>query len=509
MGELKVGILINYASIVISLSTSFFLTPFVIEKLGMEEYGLFMLSGSVISWLALSDMGLGATVRKYVTAFRARHEENEQKAFLGQATLLFSVLALLTLIVGIVCYFYLEAFFPDLTPEQHSTLQVLYLLTLGNLIVAFPLRPLTCVPSCYLKYIIPGAISLASSLLSAGLTVLLLVWGYKAIGLSMLGVAMGVLGLIAGLIYTIGVLGVRLRFGKPNWRLYREMFQFSFWVFLNQIMDMLYWRAGAPVVARLLGASAVSLFSLGTSFASHFMTASTAISGVIGTKIMQMVAMDVNRESLTDTMIRSGRLQLVILFIILLEFIVLGHDFLTLWVGSTIGEGVTTVWMGALIVLIPLFIPMTQNVGLAVLQAMNIHKGRAIILFYSSLVCVIIGYMLTSFWGPIGMFIGTGISLVFGQCIMINLYYHRRAGLNIPRFFKETYLPAILPVAILLLAGWGWTQIWSVQNWMDFFVSAGVYGTLCAIVLFIFYLNREEKAMFMDPLKRMLGYSKS
>lgn len=505
MNELRAGVIINYASIVISLSTSFFLTPFVIEKLGMEEYGLFMLSGSVISWLALSDMGLGATVRKYVTAFRARHEENEQKAFLGQATLLFSVIAFITLIVGVVCFFYLEEFFPDLTPDQHSTLQVLYLLTLGNMIVAFPLRPLTCLPGCYLKYVIPGLISLSSSLLGAGLTVLLLVCGYKAIGLSVLGVAMGVVGLIAGLIYTIGVLGVRLRFGRPNWKLYREMFQFSFWVLLNQIMDMFYWRAGTPIVARLSGAGAVSLFTLGTSFASYFMTASTAISGVVGTKIMQMVAADADGERLTDTMIRAGRMQLTILCIIILGFLVLGHDFLHLWVGKSIGDGVTTVWLGALLVLLPLFIPLTQNVGLSLLQAMNIHRGRAIFLFYSSLICVIVGYVLTTFWGPIGMFIGTGVSLVFGQCVMINLYYHRRAGLNIPRFFRETYGPAILPAAFLLLAGWGWTQVWAVENWMDFFVAAGVYGLICVVILFLAYLNHDEREIFLAPLKRIFS----
>ncbi len=504
MSELKAGVVINYVSIAISLSTSFFLTPFVIAKLGMEEYGLFMLSGSVISWLALSDMGLGATVRKYVTAFRARHEENEQKLFLGQATMLFSVIAILTLLAGLVCFFFLDAFFPNLTPDQYSTLQVLYLLTLGNLIVAFPLRPLTCLPGCYLKYVVPGIISLCSSLLGTALTILLLLCGFKAIGLSVLSVSLGVLGMVAGLVYTIGVLGVRLRFTRPNWALYREMFRFSFWVLLNQIMDMFYWRAGTPIVARLQGAAAVSLFTLGTSFASYFMTASTAISGVMGTKIMQMVAAEADGESLTDVMIRAGRAQFVVLFIIMAGFSAIGHAFLTLWVGKSLGSGVTTVWLGALCVLVPLFVPLTQNVGISLLQAMNIHKGRAIILFYSSLVCVVCGYIMTSFWGALGMFIGTGVSLAFGQCIMINVYYQRRAGLNIPRFFRETYLPALLPGLGLLALGGGIAWLWPIANWTDFLLAAGVYGSVCALVLFFFYLRREEREMFIGPLRRFL-----
>ena len=83
------------------------------------------------------------------------------------------------------------------------------------------------------------------------------------------------------------------------------------------------------------------------------------------------------------------------------------------------GENIHTIWIGALFVMIPLVIPLTQNTGLAILQALNIHKGRAIILFYSSLVCVILGYFLSQFFGPMGMFIGTSISLIVG-ILLIN-----------------------------------------------------------------------------------------
>ena len=41
--EIKSGAILNYASIVVRLATSFLLTPFVIATLGVVEYGLFML----------------------------------------------------------------------------------------------------------------------------------------------------------------------------------------------------------------------------------------------------------------------------------------------------------------------------------------------------------------------------------------------------------------------------------------------------------------------------------
>lgn len=506
MNELKAGVVINYTSTAIRLATSFFLTPFTIHKLGIEEFGLFSLSGSVIAWLALTDLGLGSAVYKYVTAFRARKEDERQAHFLGQAMMLFSLLGLVTLVAGLVCFFYLDRIFPNLTEYQMGVLQVLFLLTLSNMVLSFPLRPLGCIPGAYMRFLVPGLMGLTASLLNMGLTVLLLTMGYKAIGLTVMSVAVGIVQLVAGLVYSFRFLGVRVVFHRPDLGLYAEMFRFSFWVLLNQLMDLFYWRTGAPIVARLEGAAAVSLFTLGTSFASYFMTASVSISGVLAPKLMQMVALNADKEELTRVMIKTGRLQMLPLAIMILGFAVLGFQFLSLWVGSSIGEGVTVVWLGALLVLVPLFVPLTQNVGISLLQAMNIHRGRAIILFYSSLICVVIGYVLTTLWGAIGMFIGTGVSLICGQCVMINLYYQRKAGINIPRFFRETYLPVLLPAIGLVVLGWVLAEVWTISNWTDFLLASGVYGVVCALVLFRFYLKREEREMFLGPLRRLLPH---
>ena len=87
---------------------------------------------------------------------------------------------------------------------------------------------------------------------------------------------------------------------------------------------------------------------------------------------------------------------------------------------------------------------------------------------------------------------------------MINWYYSRRAGLGMRRFWVETYLPALLPVLLLLALGGGIAWLWPIANWTDFLLAAGVYGSVCALVLFFFYLRREEREMFIGPLRRFL-----
>lgn len=502
--EIKAGAILNYVSIVVRLATSFLLTPFIISSLGVEEYGLFMLSHSIIIWLALSDLGLGVTVSKYVVTYRAKGEHEQQAHFLGQSMMLYSCIGCVSLILGLVGYAHLDILFPSLLPHQRDTFDILYLLTLGNFILCFPLRPLNSVPGAYQRFIVPGIISLCSSLMNAALTVLLLIMGFKSIGLTVLHVCVAICMLVWGILYAVLKLKVRVRFAKPDFELYKGMFAFAFWIFLNQIMDLFYWQAGSPILARISGTVAVSIFSLGISFSTYFMTASTAISGVLAPKLMHMVALDASKEDLTNVMIRAGRLQLFLLSMILLGFTFQGLDFLRLWVGKSLGENVTTVWLGAMLVIVPLIIPLTQNTGMAILQALNIHRGRAIILFYSSLVCVVLGYVLSLSFGPIGMFIGTAISLTFGQVIMINLYYKRKAGLLIGTFFRRTYLPMLLPALLLSSVGMALNYLWPVETWADLFTAIGSYGTVILITLFYLYLNREEKDMFLNPFKKLI-----
>lgn len=505
MNEFKAGVCINYVSIVIRLSTAFLLTPFVISSLGMEEYGLFMLSNSIILWLSLTDFGLGTCVNKYVSTYQAQRKYGKQAHFLGQATVLFSLLGLITLGTGLTCYCYLTDFFPNLSEAQHHTLKTLYLLTLSNLILSFPLRPITSLSGAYLKFIVPGITNLLLSLLNTGLTILLLFHGYKAIGLTTMSVSLGIIGLIWNIYYVIRYLGVRLTFRKPDIPLYREMFVFSFWILLNQLMDLFYWRAGSPIVAHILGTEAVTLFTLGISFSQYFMTASTAISGVIQPKVMHMVALNASRTELMHLMIRAGRIQLCILSIILLGFMTLGQNFLHLWVGHSLGNQTQTVWLGALLVLVPLLVPSTQNVGVAILQALSIHKGRAIILFYTSLICVVLGYILTLYFGSIGMFAGTAVSLFIGQGIMINLYYTKKVGFSMRCFFKETYVPFILPALVLSGTGYGVMYAYPCNTWFHLAIAAIAYGSFSIVLLTMWYLHKDERDMIFSPLRRIFN----
>lgn len=501
MSELKKGVGLNFVSMGLRLITGVLLTPYILECLGKNEYGLFVLVGSIIAWLALADFGLSTAVSKYVAEYRVKGEEKEQAIFLGSSMALYSFIALLVLSVGIVIYFKLAMIFPRLSMEDIDKLQIMYLLMLGNITMSFPLKAISGVPSAYGNFFVPNLINLIFSLLNASLTILLLYSGFKAVGLTVLSVAGNILMMTCSLVYVCGFLKAKVKWGGVKWGLYKKMFLFSFWVFLNTIMDLLYWRAGNTIIAMTATMAQVTLFAVGIQFSQYFMMASGSIASVFFAKIVGMVTLEKGDKELTALMARVGRIQLMILMLLMLGFLVYGQAFLKLWVGHTLGEDYIITWWVALIVLMPLVVPLIQNLGIQILQAKDMHKARAIILIISSILSIGIGYILSFYYGAIGFAIGTGISLLLGQGFLLNYYYHKYAGLNMKVFFSNIlsriYLIIIPPLGVAYVLN----IFIELNNWCNLGIACGIFSVVYLLCVRLFYMRPDEVMLLPRKLR--------
>jgi len=292
---------------------------------------------------------------------------------------------------------------------------------------------------------------------------------------------------------------IRICLHRFNVPLLKELFLFSFWIFLNLVMDLLYWKFGQTVLGMTTGTSAVAVFSIGIQLAFYFLTLSTAISGVFLPRAAAMDARNAGNEELTSMMIRVGRCQLLIMGLALIGFICLGQLFILNWLGADYLQA----WAMALVIIIPLLIPLVQNFGISILQAKNKHAARSLIYIAISLVNVVIGYFLSLHYGGLGMAIATSLALIMGQGIAINLYYHYRIGLNIPRFFKEI-LNGLLP-GLLVSGTLGYlTSLLPGDGWPGLFYKGVLIVLIYIASMWLFGMNAQEKMEFASMTRKVL-----
>ena len=269
----------------------------------------------------------------------------------------------------------------------------------------------------------------------------LMISGFGLTAVVAVTVILGLITNIFDIIYAFKI-GMRIKFNNFDFEILKDISKYSFYIFLNIIIDRVYWGSDRIIIGKFIGPLAVGIYSIASVFNQIYMNLSTAVSGVLFPRINKLVVEKKYKE-LSDMFIKVGRIQYILLGLVSSGFIIFGNEFIYLW----LGKGYTEVYKIALWIMIPLTIPLIQNTGIAIVQARNKHQFRSIVYFFIAVLNVITSIILVKNYGAIGCAVATGISFAVGNVIIINIYYWKRVDINIPLFWKNI-LKMSIPIVI-------------------------------------------------------------
>lgn len=497
--QIKSSTVISYLTIIINIVVGILFTPFLLRSLGQAEYGLYQLIGAFVGYIAILDFGLGNTIIRYVAKYRAETDKKGEENFLATCFGIYGVISLLVVAVGAVCYFNLQSIFANsLTLSEIDKAKTMFVILVFNLALSLPLNSFQAIMFGYEHFVFPRFLALIRIFIRTGLLVALLLLGYKALAIVILDTLLNLFFMLLKVAYVFLKLKVKIKFHELDKSLLINVFSYSFFVFLGMAVDQVYWRLGQMVLGVVANTATIAVFAVGIQFANYYTTFSTAISGIFLPKATQMAVRNASGEEMTDLLIKTGRIQFTILGLILFGFILFGKKFIILWAGPEYVQS----FQVALVVLIPLTIPLFQNIGISILQAKNMHAFRSIIYIIISVVNVLISILLAKKMGAVGAALGTTISLIAGNIVAINLYYHFRVGLNIPRFFKEVFRGLLQAMAVSVAVGSLGLFI-NGNSWGNLSVQILIYVVAYCLNMWILGLNDYEKNLVLSPLLNM------
>ena len=158
----------------------------------------------------------------------------------------------------------------------------------------------------------------------------------------------------------------------------------------------------------------------------------------------------------------------------------------------------------ACILMIPVTVPLIQNAGISILQAKSKHKFRTVILLLIAILNVSISIPLAKIYCGIGTAIGTAISLIIGQIIIMNIYYYKKIHIDIPRFWKEIRKMTI-PVVIAFIIGIGLNRILMANNYFILLIKIIIYTCVYTFLVWKLGMNDYEKGVFLQPAKKIIN----
>ena len=504
VNQLKAGVVLNYVVIFLNTVVGLLYTPYMLRMMGQSEYGLYSLVASVIAYLTVLDLGFGNAIVRYTAKFRAEKKTEEQYEMFGMFFLLYLVIGIIAFGIGLGLYFNVDTLFGNtMTAVELDRARIMMLLLVANLAFTFPMSIWGSVIQAYEDFVFQKSLNIFRIILNTAVMICLLHFGYKAVAMVVVQTIFNVLTLVVNFIYCRRKLNIHIyfRFKHFHWGFLKEVAIYSFWIFLNAIMDRVYWSTGQFVLGAMVGTAAVAVFAIAIQLEGMYMQFSTAISSVFLPKVTAMVATNRSRKEISDLFIRTGRIQYIVLAYILSGFIIFGRQFIELWAGA----GYSDAYMISLLFFIPLTVPLIQNLGITILQARNEMKFRSVLYIIIALVSLAMQIVLTSHFGGIGCAMGVSGALVVGQILIMNVYYRRRQDLDIMTFWKEISKMSIIPIVLIISSMLVIRHFFALDSWGKLILGIAAFSSVYIPLFFRFSMTDEERNLFISMFHKIFG----
>ena len=414
--------------------------------------------------------------------------------------IIYTIIGVIAGIVGMILWKNVEQLFGNTmsVDEINKARTLLGILTI-NLVVTFPLSVFTSIVTAYEKFVFSKVMNLIRIIINPIIMLILLKFGYKSVALVILNTVLNITTLILNYFYCKIKLNVKLKFGKLDTILLREIMAYSIWIFLNSVMDKINWNVDQFVLGTICGTTVVAIYSVASQLNQMYLNFSTGISGVLLPKIAKMEEKNATDQEFTNIFIQTGRLQYIIMALIMSGFILYGKEFINLiWVGSEYNQA----YMIACILMLPLTIPLIQNTGLNIIQAKNQYKFRVMILLIFAIFNLIITIVLSKFYGAIGAALGTAISMICGQIIFMNIFYYKKTKIDIPLFWKNI-LKMTVPILGGILIAIMIKLLFPINTKIKLILQILLYCIIYFIGMWKWALNQYEKEIILKPCQKI------
>jgi len=498
MNQRKYGAILSYISLFLGNAVGLLFTPFMLRMLGQAEYGLYKLVCSSVVYLSILDLGLGNAVVRYISKYRTLKDKKSEENFLALILIFYSIIAAIVVIAGVIlCNYLPQIFGKSLTVDELAKAKIMFIILTGNVAFQLLFNSFNAVLTACEKFIFQKTLRMSVLIIRTLILIILLSLGYKAIAIIIVDTVLNILFNVTVLLYSVFRIKIKIKIHQINPTFIAEIFSYSFFIFLNVIMDQIYWKIDNVILGIMTNTTIVAIYALGLQLVLFYLGFSTAISNVLMPKIVKLVEKGATGENLTDEMIKIGRIQAIILGLILSGFILFGQKFVSLWAGK---EYERSFWI-SLIIMIPLTVPLFQNIGISILQAKKKHRFRSVVLLIIAVINIGITIILVKWIGFIGAAIGTAFALTVGQIIIMNIYYHKVIGLNILRFFKETF-KNILPVILISISIGFFIRIINGDSWLILGIQIISFSVVYGLLAWFMSMNSYEKDLVKDILRQ-------
>lgn len=260
----KIGVILSYICQLINILVGLIYTPVMLRLVGQSEYGLYQLVNSVVSYLSLLSLGFGSSYLRFYSKYKVKDDEESIAKLNGMFMIIFCIISVICVLCGTIMVERIHDIFgTGLTEREYVKAKILMELLIINLAMTFPNSVFNCSITASERFLFQKLLIVIQNLFNPFLSLPLLIMGYGSIGMVLVTTFLTFVVLLSNIYYCFKKLHIKFIFHGFQIGLLKEMWVFTFFIFINQIIDQINWSVDKFLLGRFAGTTAVAVYGVG------------------------------------------------------------------------------------------------------------------------------------------------------------------------------------------------------------------------------------------------------
>lgn len=479
-----------YAQLVITIIVSLFSVRFVLQGLGEEDYGVYMLVAGVIALLDVLSMSMSHTSMRFMSHSLGKNDlEISLKTFNTTLFIHYCLAVVLAVVLEVGGWVMFE-WFLNIPEGKLFAAKLVYQFMIVTALVTVVSVPFDAIINSHENQLFLAIVSILNSIVIIAIALLLLVYDGNRL------ILYGFLMMISQIILRI-VRQVYTRYKYPECRvnflkyrdkeLLKSVLSFTGWDFLSVMADLCSTQIRSILINMFFGVRLNAAEGVGKKLNSKLNQLSKGITRAI-TPQMNKSEGGGDRNRLIQLTFTGVKYTTFMYCLFAVPLILEMQYVLNIWLKDVPAYTALFCQMCILIQIISKF---TWQISNAV-RAVGRIKEMQIVNSILAIIGVIVGYFVfKSGAGPLSIYIIGIIVALFGAGT--NLYFGKKVvGINPMEFIKKTTLPVLIPIGISLAFVLSICLTMN-ESFLRFAMVMGVFVLMNAVIFWFFSMSKSEK----------------
>ena len=488
----------NIIALVVSSAISFWLTPYLIGRLGVEVYGVVPLFTSTMVYLGLITLVLTSAVSRFVSLSYYKGDMQQGVTYLASSFWGLLGLSAIIFLLSMVFSLFLDKVF-NIPAGYESQTRGLFLLIVGSSLLA-------AISSTY-------GVSLfilhkfywmdIFNLISRALQVAVIVLGFRYVSTSLVFVGWGTVAsafctlmLMVLLDYYL-IPALRIDYRKFDLKACLEMAKMGYGVIINQFGALLYLNSDLIVINILLGSTATGQYGPIIQWIVFIRTFAAVVMRQFDPIVMELIAKE-DYDTLKASLVRLTKLVCLLNGLPICLICGFSKPLLQLWLGPDFGS------LYKLMILLALgqIVPYSLGNIFSIFRGLNTLKIPGYVTIFAGVCNIILAVILIKYT-PLGIY-GAGISTViavFGKSVIFNVLYLAKLLKFNPRKIWDSLISGCMPAVVFTVGVFVMSEYATIDHIWKLCAYGAAAGAVYCLAVFRLFMSEADRRFTMRVMK--------